>query len=156
MNAMKKARNLILLAAWCVAPAIGFAAPCAGTNINTTLLWEEYEITKGTKMAVWRGASVTISDDASAPYHMVVGECIGTLIYNPDGTGQGSGFCARADKDGDVLNEEWVRFYGTESKGTWKNVGGTGKFAKAANTAKWEDIWEQGKAGATRWVGDCQ
>jgi len=43
MNAMWKVWYLGVMAASCAAPAISFAAPCSGTNINTTLLWEEIE-----------------------------------------------------------------------------------------------------------------
>ena len=156
MNAMKKLRNLGLLAAWCAAPAISFAAPCAGTNINTTLSWESIEISKGTTQAIWRGTSVTVSDDTSAPFHLVAGECIGTFLFTPDGNGRGSGSCARKDKDGDVLNEEWIRSVGTEPKGTYKTVGGTGKFSSAANTGQYEIIMQQGNMAAVRWTGNCQ
>jgi hypothetical protein len=57
---------------------------------------------------------------------------------------------------GDVLNEEWVSTDGAGAKGTWKNVGGTGKFAKAASTGQWEFTQLQGKMAAVRWVGNCQ
>ena len=63
---------------------------------------------------------------------------------------------ARADKDGDVLNEEWVSTNDAGDKGTWKNTGGTGKFTKAANTAEWEVHKLQGKMTAVRWMGNCQ
>jgi hypothetical protein len=69
----------------------------------------------------------------------------------PDGKTKCTGTCSRADKDGDVLNEEWVG-----DNGTWKNTGGTGKYAKAANTANWEMRQLHGKTAAVRWVGNCQ
>ena len=59
-------------------------------------------------------------------------------------------------KDGDVLNEEWVATDGIGNKGTWKNVGGTGKFANAKSTGQWEFSPLQGKMGAVRWIGNCQ
>jgi hypothetical protein len=40
MNTTKKFICLGLLAAWCFAPAISFAAKCAGTNINNVVSWE--------------------------------------------------------------------------------------------------------------------
>ena len=66
------------------------------------------------------------------------------------------GSCARRDKDGDVLNEEWIATDGTGNKGTWKLAGGPGKFANAKGTAQWEFSPLQGKMGAVRWVGNCQ
>ncbi len=156
MNAKLKLIYLVLLAAWCAVPAVSSAARCAGTNINNLVSWDQTEIAKGTTLATWRGTSVTVADDASAPYHLVSGECIGSFLTTPDGKTQATGYCARRDKDGDVLNEEWVATDGTGGKGNWKNVGGTGKFARAANTAQWEFNALEGKMAAVRWVGNCQ
>jgi hypothetical protein len=77
-------------------------------------------------------------------------------LTTPDGKTQGSGSCARRDQDGDVLNEEWVSTDGTGAKGTFKNVGGTGKFANAASVGQWEFTQLQGKMSAVRWVGNCR
>ena len=148
--------NSLLIAALCTTPAVGMAAPCSGTNINTTLSWEPIEIAEGTQLAIWRGTSVIVSDDPKAPYHLAAGECIGSYLITPDGDSRASGSCARKDKDGDVLNETWVQPVGTESKGTFKNVGGTGKFSKTVSTANWEVIMLQDGKAAVRWEGDCQ
>jgi hypothetical protein len=156
MNTTKKFIRLGLLAALCAVPAVSFAGKCSGTNINNLVSWEPSEISKGTTLAIMRATSVTVSDDPSAAYHLVSGECVGSFLITPDGKTQGSGSCARKDKDGDVLNEEWVTADGTGAKGTWKNVGGTGKFSNARNTGQWEFSQLQGKMAAVRWVGNCQ
>lgn len=156
MSARKKFICVGLLAVWCVVPGVSLAGKCAGTNINNLVSWDQTEIGKGTKLATLRITSVTVSDDPSAPYHLVSGECIGTFLTNPDGKTQAGGSCARKDKDGDVLYEEWIHTDGVGVKGTWKNVGGTGKFARAASTAQFEYTQLQGKMGAVRWVGNCQ
>ena len=80
MNTTKKFICLGLLAAWCFAAAIGFAAKCAGTNINNLVSWEPTEIAKGTTLATLRITSVTVNDDHNAPNHLVSGECIGSLL----------------------------------------------------------------------------
>jgi hypothetical protein len=156
MNAIRKLGYLGLMVAWCADPATSFGAPCAGTNINTTLSWEQTEIGEGTTLATWRATSVIVSDDPNAWYHLVAGECVGTFLTTPDGNTRGSGICARKDKDGDVLNEEWVQPVGAVDKGTWKNVGGTGKFSNAVGTANWAGIMSQDSINAVRWEGDCQ
>ena len=156
MNTTKKLILLGLLAAWLAGPTVSFAGKCAGTNINNTVAWDETEIANGSKLATWRGTSVIVSDDPKAPYHLASGECIGSFLTNPDDKTQAAGSCARRDKDGDVLNEEWVSMDGAGAKGNWKNVGGTGKFAKAASTGQWEFTQLQGKMAAVRWVGNCQ
>jgi len=156
MNEGGKLICLMILAVGCGVPGISFAGKCAGTNINNLVSWEPTEISKGTTLATMRITSVTVSDDPSAAYHLVSGECVGSFLTTPDGKTQGSGSCARRDKDGDVLNEEWVSTDGAGAKGTWKNVGGTGKFAKAASAGQWEFTQLQGKMAAVRWVGNCQ
>jgi len=156
MNAKKIVAYLGLTTVWLAVPIDSFAEKCAGTNINNLVSWEPTEIAKGTTLATMRITSVTVSDDPSAPYHLASGECIGTFLTTPDGKTRGSGSCARKDKDGDVLNEEWVSTDGTGGKGSLKNVGGTGKYAKAAGTAQWEFTQLQGKMAAVRWTGDCQ
>ena len=156
---MKVTRKLICLglaAAWCAAPAVGSAARCTGTNINNLVTWDQTEIGKGITLALWRGTSVTVADDPSAPYHLVSGECIGSFLTGPDGKTLATGFCARRDKDGDVLYEQWVGDDGVGAKGPWKNVGGTGKFARAANAGQFEFNPLQGKMSAVRWVANCQ
>jgi len=102
--------------------------------------WEPTEIEKGTKLSTLRITSVTVNDDAKAPNHLVSGECIGSLLIKPDGKTDARFYCARKDKDGDVLNEEAWSSDGDGSKGTWKNVGGTGKVKNATGTAQWEVI----------------
>ncbi len=156
MNTRTNVVCLVVVAISCAAPTGAFAGKCAGTNINNLLSWDQTEIVKGTTLATMRITSVTVSEDSSAAYHMVSGECIGSFLTTPDGKTQSSGYCARKDKDGDVLNEEWVSTDTAGDKGTWKLVGGTGKFARAAGTAQWEFIQLQGKMGAVRWVGNCQ
>ena len=156
MNTTKKFIWLGLLAALCAVPAVSFAGKCSGTNINNLVSWEPSEISKGTILAIMRATSVTVSDDPSAAYHLISGECIGQFVTTPDGKTAASGSCARRDKDGDVLNEEWVATDGAGNKGTWKLTGGTGKFANAKGTAQWEFSPLQGKMGAVRWVGNCQ
>ena len=156
MNARRKFIYLGLLAGWCAVPAVSFADKCAGTSINNLVSWESTEIAKGTTLATMRITSVIVNDDPSAANHLVSGECVGSFLTTADGKMQGSGSCARRDKDGDVLNEEWISTDGAGAKGNWKNVGGTGKFAKSTSTGQWEFTQLQGKMAAVRWVGNCQ
>lgn len=142
--------------ALCTIPSMAPAAKCAGTNINNLVAWEPSEISKGTNLALLRISSVTVADDPSAPYHLISGECIGQFLTAPDGKTVASGSCARSDKSGDVLYEEWVATDGVGNKGTWKLLGGTGKFANAKGTAQWEFTQLHGKTAAVRWNGNCQ
>lgn len=146
----------LLLVFSCGIPGMSLAGKCSGTNINNLVSWEPTEIAEGTTLALMRITSVTVSDDPGAAFHLVSGECVGSFLTTPDGKTQGSGSCARRDLDGDVLNEEWVSTDGAGAKGTWKNIGGTGKFANAASVGRWEFTQLQGKMAAVRWVADCR
>ncbi len=155
---MKKRESLIrclLLAACCAVSGPSLAGKCAGTNINNLLSWDSSEISKGTTLATMRITSVTVSDDPGVAYHLVSGECVGQFLTMPDGKTTATGSCARMDKEGDVLNEEWVATDGAGNKGTWKWTGGTGKFVNSRGTAQWEFTKLQGKMAAVRWVGNC-
>jgi hypothetical protein len=156
MEMSRKFIGLGLLAALCAVPGVSLAGKCSGTNINNLVSWEPSEIAKGTTLAIMRITSVTVSDDPGAAYHLIAGECVGQFVTTPDGKTAASGSCARRDKDGDVLNEDWVSTDGVGNKGTWKLAGGTGKFANARGSAQWEFSQLQGKMAAVRWVGDCQ
>jgi len=156
MNARGKLIHLVVLALLCISPSLVLAGKCSGTNINNLVSWEPTEIGKGTTLALMRATSVTVSDDPKAPYHLAAGECIGTFLTTPEGKTQASGTCSRKDKDGDVLNEEWVATDGTGGRGAAKNVGGTGKFAGASSKMEWAFSPLQGKMSAVRWTGDCQ
>lgn len=155
MDVSKKVIHLSLLFVCSVTSGTGFAGKCSGTNVNNLVSWDSTEIAKGTTLAVMRITSVTVSDDPGAPDHLVSGECVGSFLTTPDGKMQGSGSCARRDKDGDVLNEEWVSTDGTGSKGTSKNVGGTGKFAKAAGTAQWARACSKRRPRCDRFLAAC-
>lgn len=154
---MKQRGKLIyagLVALLCAGPAVALAAKCGGTNINNSVTWGPTEIAKGTTLSILRITSVIVSDDPSAPFHLVAGECVGSSISAPEGKTALSGFCARKDKDGDVLNEEWTSSGG--GMGTSKLLGGTGKFAKVTGSARWQHTPLYGTTAVVRWSGDCQ
>jgi hypothetical protein len=154
MNKTKAIAWLPLLAACAVSP-VALAAPCAGTNINHTVTWSPSEIGKGGKLSILRFTSVIVSDDPGAPFHLASGECVGSFLFGPDGKIMlEGGYCARQDKDGDVLNEEWAGTGG--GKGTSKVVGGTGKFANSRWSFNWQHTPLRAPTAAVRWSGDCR
>ena len=68
-TSLKTFATLVFAATFACAGA-SHAAKCAGTNINYDVHLEETEIGKGNKLITWRGVSVTVADDKSAPYHL--------------------------------------------------------------------------------------
>jgi hypothetical protein len=119
------------------AGATGQAATCSGVNINNALLFESNELADGTTLSTLRLSSVHVSEDTSSPLHLAAGECSG------------------ADRDGDVYNEQWNLAPGAE-KGSWKLVGGSGKYAGISGSGWWQVIMSEGKMAAVQWVGTCR
>ena len=156
MKSWKLVPSVVLAACVCAYPAVAMSAKCNGINVNNLVSWDPTEISKGTTLATFRATSVTTNADPSAANHMVSGECIGSFSTGPDGKTSAYGHCSRRDKDGDVLNEEWVATDGAGAKGDFKYVGGTGKFASSRSTGQWEFSPLQGKMSAVRWTGDCK
>lgn len=148
-----------MLALGCSLPAVGHATRCSGTNINNTLMWEPKEIAKGTSVVAFRATSVILNHDTKSPFHLAAGECTGSFFTSPDGRIQGNGTCARKDKDGDVLTEEWTGASDGKSpvKGTSRVLGGTGKFAGYSYTGQWESVpLLPGRLAAVHWAGECK
>jgi hypothetical protein len=137
------------------AGATGQAATCSGVNINNALLFESNELADGTTLSTLRLSSVHVSEDTSSPLHLAAGECSGALTTTPDGKTQGQGYCMRKDRDGDVYNEQWNLAPGAE-KGSWKLVGGSGKYAGISGSGWWQVIMSEGKMAAVQWVGTCR
>lgn len=133
----------------------GYAAKCSGYNVNNVLLIENNELADGTTLTTIRLSSVHVSEDVSSPLHLAAGECAGALTTTPDGKTQGQGYCMRKDRDGDVYNEQWNLAPGAE-KGSWKLVGGSGKYADISGSGWWQVTMSEGKMAAVRWVGACQ
>jgi hypothetical protein len=133
----------------------GFAAPCAGHNVNNAVAVDSTELVSGVTLMTLRLSSVHVSDDPGSPMHLAAGECAGALTTASDGKMQGHGHCIRKDKDGDVYNEQWNLAPGAD-KGSWILVGGTGKYAKMTGEGWWQVAMSQGKASAVRWVGTCR
>ncbi len=87
-------------------------------------------------------AVVNLNDDHNAPGHMAVGSCdAGTLR------------CTFKDKDGDTWTTD------ESVAGTWKTVGGTGKYAKSkfsgwSKTIRTE-VGPEGMIYIGMWGGEC-
>jgi hypothetical protein len=87
-------------------------------------------------------AIVSLNDDHSAPDHMAVGVCDATTLR-----------CTYKDKDGDTWTDD------VSVAGTWKTVGGTGKYANAKSSG-WSktirmEVGPEGTIYIGVWGGEC-
>ena len=132
-----------------------FAADdCSGHYVNVALSGDSAEQAGGSSLAMFRSISINITDDKNSPLNMSVGDCMGTALTAGDKT-DASGRCTRKDKDGDLYSYEWAIPAGAE-KGTWKFVGGTGKYASAKWSGWWQQTMADGKAVGGIWGGHCK
>lgn len=131
------------------------AEMCSGYNINSSIAFDITELASGNTLSTLRVTSVHVSEDPSSHLHLAAGECSGSITTTVDGKMQGQGHCLRKDKDGDIYDEQWNLAPGAE-KGTWKLVGGSGKYAALRGSGWWQITMSQGKTTAVRWVGNCR
>jgi len=146
--------KVLVLATICsVATDIHAADNCTGAEATVDTYTETFQVSKDHSLTVVRSASVVMTEDAPM-YNLTSGECTASVLATPDGKTQATGHCLRHDKDGDTWSLEWTQPSGTD-KGTWKTVGGTGKFAGKHSSGWFQEVRRDGKLGAIKWGGSC-
>jgi len=130
-----------------------YADNCSGYDSFVQTTVHTADLGKGMTLTILEASSIVTSGDSK--YNLVTGGCSGTVLSNPDGTVQSSGYCARRDKDGDLSSLEWMQAAGSD-KGTWKATGGTGKFAGKGDTGWYQSVVSDGKIGVSKWGGNCR
>src|SRR5262249_51185400 len=93
---------------------------------------------------------ITSNDDPAANGRL--GECRGTWLVSAGGVPTGHGYCSFQDKDGEV---EYIQWDTSPSGGTWKGVGGTGKWADRANSGWTKLIAHDANRTLLQWGGTC-
>lgn len=92
----------------------------------------------------------------NSPSNRTTGVCSGGWTIAADGkTGAGAGFCTNVTPNGDVFHQTYE---GTFAGGTWKVVGGTGKFANYKGNGTWEGVGIYTFDNMWRshtWKGEC-
>jgi len=142
-------------AALACAAGPALAAECSGYDILVNQTADTLDVGNGHTMTVIRSWSILITDDQKSPYNLTTGECQGTLLATPDGKTQGSGYCARRDKDKDTQSIQWTQAAGAD-KGEWHSTGGTGKFAGRTDSGWFQGVTADGKMAISRWGGKCR
>jgi len=84
-----------------------WADTCTGYDVLTVGPSETTDLGQGMKLTSWKAQSVLLSNDSK--YNVLVGDCLGTILQNPDGKTQAAGNCARRDKDGNTESDAWSK-----------------------------------------------
>ncbi len=155
---MKIVKTIIVLGAAAVALAANdvLAEKCSGYVVSTPLkpiLLRE--ASDGSKVQWFSSEGIFIvARPENHPADRVNRVCGGGFKVVPDGkSGSGMGSCSYTDMDGDVFHLAWQS---TFTEGTWKIVGGTGKFEEFSGhgtfkpAKRFEKFW-----GSSTWEGEC-
>ena len=134
----------------CMSPS--WADTCTGYDVLTVGPSETTDLGQGMKLTSWKAQSVLLSNDSI--YNVLVGDCLGTILQNPDGKTQVAGNCARRDKDGNTESDAWSQAPGAD-KGQWNAAGGTGKYAGKQDSGWYQQVYADAKVIVSRWGGDC-
>ena len=90
------------------------AADCTGYDVLVTQTAESTDLAEGHSILILKAHSVLVTNDPNNIYNLTMGSCFGTFENFPDGTSQGSGHCARKDKDGDTYSLSWAQVRGAK------------------------------------------
>lgn len=135
--------------------SLAYADNCTGMDVQVARTSETTDLGNGHAITIVKLYSQTVSADCSK-CNGTTGECSGTVLTTPDGKTQSMGYCARRDKDGDTVSSSWHRAPGAD-KGTWKTIGGTGKYADSVgDSGWWQNAWDDGVMFTNAWGGTCQ
>ena len=133
--------------------SLAYADSCTGTDVLVVRTNETTDLGKGHTITTFKAYSQNVSADSDRGG--TTGECSGAVLATPDGKTQSMGYCARRDKDGDTYSSSWHRASGAD-KGTWRDMGGTGKFAGRKGSGWWQLAWADGVMIANAWGGTCE
>ena len=94
--------------------------------------WKGYPLEEGTQFVAWEQKGVGLSDDPKSPFHNMSQNCAGVQLWNK-GVGTTIGYCIGLAPDGDKVlfevKQDNLKPGPGLKKGTFKWIGGTGKFA---------------------------
>ena len=152
---MKK-NHVVLLMVCCVL-MLGGAAGAETYELSGASTWNPESVSTMTlpdgrilTRQTLRGTA--IADDPNTPLSMASQDCMFTTVTAADGKSFNTGgSCDGVDKDGDVY---WAVGTASEEGGTWRYIGGTGKFEglEGGGTYQLALEWPDGKVMAT-WDG---
>ena len=151
---MKLTNSIIAASAFLIFGAsLAYADNCTGTDVQVVQTDETTDLGNGHSITTWKAYSQFVSADSSKR-NGLAGECSGAVLATPDGKWQAQGYCAWRDKDGDTYSTSWHKAP-MDMAGTWRQVGGTGKFAGTQDSGWWKFAWEDGVMRANTWGGNC-
>ena len=126
---------------------------CGGRYNDFNLSFESAEVVKGYTISSSAGQHAVTSENS--PYTST-GRCAAIILAMPEGKMRVTYACIEKDKDGD----SWTHSGGLEpgdSKGTWTQVAGSGKFAsKVGSSGWWQPVIIEGKVTTGVWGGNCK
>jgi len=126
---------------------------CSGYIAEVNRSYEQsLELNKTNRMSSFTSYDIITSGD-NPNFDGRMGECHGTWLVMSNGDPKGGAYCAFTDKDGDTAYVQWEV---TAQGGTWKGVGGTGKWADNVSAGWTKRVARDDKRTLLQWGGICQ
>lgn len=111
-----------------VTSSLAIAGEVGGNNIAVPKPMNTTELPNGLIYATTGNSNVCTMNDADHPLNGAAGDCDGACVIDADDNATCMGSCTWVDKDGHLAFFTWTG----QTEGTWRLVGGSGKYAHAA------------------------
>ena len=130
----------------------------SGRNISCGT-YKDYLLEEGTQLIAWEQKGVTVNDDPKSPFHNMSQNCAGIQFWNK-GVGTTLGYCIGLVPDGDKImfevKQENMKPGPGLKKGTYRWIGGTGKFAGIEGDGEYSSYGVRpAEEGTYQTVGAC-
>jgi len=128
-----------------------WADTCCESVIDTEGPPPQSNVQSASIMSSFVGYDV-VSRDNNADSNPSLSDCHGTWLVSFDGKTKAGGYCAFRDNDGDV---EYVAWEAMRDSGTWRAIGGTGKWASKQRSGWVREVARDGQMVMVEWGGTC-
>jgi hypothetical protein len=117
-----------------IATSMAMAGEVVGENIAMPKPDVATELPNGTTYLAIGNSQVCRTTDSSHPLNNAAGDCGGGCIIDAEGNATCMGSCTWVDNDGHLALFTWDG----QNSGSWKLVGGSGKYTYASGKGTWE------------------
>ena len=134
-----------------VAASMAIAGEVGGNNFAVAKPATTTELPNGMTYATTGNSTVCTTTDPNHPLNQASGDCDGACIIDANGNSTCMGSCTWVDSDGHLAFFTWTGL----DKGSWRLVGGSGKYAHATGRGTWEGTGTYpGGIMRNTWQGD--
>ena len=117
-----------------VASSMAMAGEVGGNNFAVAKPFTTTELPNGMTYATTGNSNLCTTTDPNHPLNQASGDCDGACTIDANGKATCMGSCTWVDSDGHLAFFTWTG----QNEGSWRLVGGSGKYAHATGKGTWE------------------